>query len=68
MAPLVCSAVNVLRLTVAACSADECTELCSDILAGVQQSCPQLLAGAYGVLFEQMAAVCAHATTSSTVI
>ena len=59
MAPLICSAVNVLRLTLAACSADECTELCSGILAAVHESCPQLLAGAYGALFEQMAAACA---------
>ena len=59
MAPLICSAVNVLRLTLAACSADECTDVCRGILAGVQQSCPQLLAGAYGALFEQIAAACA---------
>ena len=41
------------------CSADECTEPCSDMLAAVHESCPQLVAGAYGALFERMAAVCA---------
>ena len=59
MAPLICSAVNVLRLTLAACGGDECPDVCSGILAAVHESCPQLVAGAYGALFEQMAAVCA---------
>ena len=59
MAPLICSAVNVLRLTLAACSADECTELCSGLLVAVHESCPRLIIGAYGALHEQMAAVCA---------
>ena len=59
MAPLICSAVNVLRLTLAACGADECPDVCRGLLAAVHESCPQLLAGAYGALHEQMAAVCA---------
>ena len=59
MAPLVCTAINVLRLTLAACGGDECTEVCRGVLAAVHGSCPHLLAGAYGALWEQMAAACA---------
>ena len=43
----------------AACGGDECPDVCRGLLAAVHESCPQLLAGAYGALFEQMAAVCA---------
>ena len=58
MTPLVCSAINALRLTLAGCSATECTEACRGILEAVRQSCPQLLVGMYAALHEQMAAVC----------
>ena len=36
MAPLICSAVNVLRLTLAACGGDECPDVCRGLLAGRQ--------------------------------
>ena len=50
------------------CSAEREHEPAPQQLESGDEPPPQLLAGAYGVLFEQMAAVCAHATTSSTVI
>ena len=60
LAPVVCEAETVLRLTLAACDAVVCAPTCKELLLDVASRCPAAFTTAYLTLWQAFAVVCFH--------